>query len=191
MGKDSTETKIDDLLYHVTSIVDKQRKEVHVQAFGFRTKNNGEKQHLMKENWNFFLFDLQFTIITIKILILPQELEKKRNEERVRQKAWEQRHRLGSFRRRAKLPVPADEEGEPSVPTTQSEEQTTTTGPAPTPSPAQQPPSSIPPGQYLRPVYPTTGQLSGRATPGRRLSDVGLATSMLGRYRFMHDLLHS
>lgn len=143
----------------------------------------------MKENWRKkILFDLQFTIITIKILILPQELEKKRNEERVRQKAWEQRHRLGSFRRRAKLPVPADEEAEPSVPTTQSEEQTTTTGPAPTPSPAQQPPSSIPPGQYLRPVYPTTGQLSGRATPGRRLSDVGLATSMLGRYRFMHEL---
>ena len=28
MGKDSTETKIDDLLYHVTSIVDKQRREV-------------------------------------------------------------------------------------------------------------------------------------------------------------------
>ena len=29
MGKDSTETKIDDLLYHVTSIVEKQHREVH------------------------------------------------------------------------------------------------------------------------------------------------------------------
>jgi hypothetical protein len=29
MGQDSTEVKIDDLLYHVTSIVQKQKKEVN------------------------------------------------------------------------------------------------------------------------------------------------------------------
>ncbi|XP_078335085.1 inositol 1,4,5-trisphosphate-gated calcium channel ITPR2-like [Crassostrea virginica] len=136
MGKDSTETKIDDLLYHVTSIVDKQRRE---------------------------------------------ELEKKRNEERIRQKEWEQRHRLGSFRRRAKLPVPADEDTTPSAPTTQGEDQSTQAGVGMASLPAQPPINPPQPGQYLRPVYPTTGQLSGRATPGRRLSDVGLATSMLGR----------
>jgi len=33
MGKDSTETKIDDLLYHVTSIVEKQRREVILRQF--------------------------------------------------------------------------------------------------------------------------------------------------------------
>lgn len=32
-----------------------------------------------------------------------QELEKKRSEERMRQKLWEQKHRLGSFRRKAKI----------------------------------------------------------------------------------------
>ncbi|PVD20342.1 hypothetical protein C0Q70_18496 [Pomacea canaliculata] len=60
MGKDSTETKLDDLLSQVTSIVEKQRME---------------------------------------------ELEKKRHEERMRQKLWEQKHRLGSFRRRTRLPA--------------------------------------------------------------------------------------
>lgn len=34
-----------------------------------------------------------------------QELEKKRHEERMRQKLWEQKHRLGSFRRRTRLPA--------------------------------------------------------------------------------------
>ncbi|XP_071092410.1 inositol 1,4,5-trisphosphate-gated calcium channel ITPR3-like isoform X4 [Haliotis cracherodii] len=63
MGKDSTETKLDDLLYQVTSIVEKQRTE---------------------------------------------ELEKKRREEKMRQKIWEQKHRLGSFRRRARLPGPTE-----------------------------------------------------------------------------------
>lgn len=63
MGKDATETKLDDLLDQVTSIVEKQRKE---------------------------------------------ETEKKRREERMRQKLWEQKHRLGSFRRKAKLPVPRE-----------------------------------------------------------------------------------
>ena len=111
-----------------------------------------------------------------------QELEKKRNEERIRQKEWEQRHRLGSFRRRAKLPVPADEDTTPSAPTTQGEDQSTQAGVGMASLPAQPPINPPQPGQYLRPVYPTTGQLSGRATPGRRLSDVGLATSMLGRY---------
>jgi hypothetical protein len=33
MGKDSTETKIDDLLYHVTSIVEKQRREIILRQF--------------------------------------------------------------------------------------------------------------------------------------------------------------
>ncbi|XP_041375499.1 inositol 1,4,5-trisphosphate receptor type 3-like [Gigantopelta aegis] len=65
MGKDSTETKLDDLLYQVTSIVEKQKFE---------------------------------------------ELEKKRREERLRQKVWEQKHRLSSFRRRANLPKPTDGE---------------------------------------------------------------------------------
>ncbi|XP_076470932.1 inositol 1,4,5-trisphosphate-gated calcium channel ITPR2-like isoform X2 [Babylonia areolata] len=65
MGKDSTETKLDDLLSQVTSIVEKQRME---------------------------------------------ELEKKRREERMRQKLWEQKHRLGSFRRRARLPGAVDTE---------------------------------------------------------------------------------
>eukprot|EP00106_Octopus_bimaculoides_P022967 XP_014790409.1 PREDICTED: inositol 1,4,5-trisphosphate receptor-like protein A [Octopus bimaculoides] len=63
MGKDATETKLDDLLDQVTSIVEKQRRE---------------------------------------------ETEKKRREERMRQKLWEQKHRLGSFRRKAKLPVPRE-----------------------------------------------------------------------------------
>ncbi|KAH9498188.1 hypothetical protein Btru_007916 [Bulinus truncatus] len=63
MGKDATETKLDDLLGQVTSIVEKQRVE---------------------------------------------ELEKKRREERLKQKQWEQKYRLGSFRRRARLPGPAD-----------------------------------------------------------------------------------
>ncbi|ESO91009.1 hypothetical protein LOTGIDRAFT_163525 [Lottia gigantea] len=63
MGKDSTETKLDDLLYQVTTIVEKQRVE---------------------------------------------ELEKKRREERMRQKIWEQKHRLGSFRRKARLPGPTE-----------------------------------------------------------------------------------
>ncbi|XP_055955374.1 inositol 1,4,5-trisphosphate receptor type 1 [Patella vulgata] len=63
MGKDSTESKLDDLLYQVTTIVEKQRVE---------------------------------------------ELEKKRREERMRQKIWEQKHRLGSFRRRARLPGPTE-----------------------------------------------------------------------------------
>lgn len=35
-------------------------------------------------------------------------MEKKRREERMRQKIWEQKHRLGSFRRRAKLPGPTE-----------------------------------------------------------------------------------
>ncbi|GFR59759.1 inositol 1,4,5-trisphosphate receptor type 1 [Elysia marginata] len=70
MGKDATETKLDDLLGQVTSIVEKQRVE---------------------------------------------ELEKKRGEERMKQKQWEQKHRLGSFRRRAKLPGsgPSDGPGGP------------------------------------------------------------------------------
>lgn len=63
MGKDATETKLDDLLGQVTSIVEKQRVE---------------------------------------------ELEKKRREERLKQKQWEQKYRLGSFRRRARLPGPVD-----------------------------------------------------------------------------------
>ncbi|KAK6983451.1 inositol 1 4 5-trisphosphate receptor type 1 [Biomphalaria glabrata] len=63
MGKDATETKLDDLLGQVTSIVEKQRVE---------------------------------------------ELEKKRREERLKQKQWEQKYRLGSFRRRARLPGPPD-----------------------------------------------------------------------------------
>ncbi|XP_060552412.1 inositol 1,4,5-trisphosphate receptor type 2-like [Ruditapes philippinarum] len=53
MGQDSTEVKIDDLLYHVTSIVQKQKKE---------------------------------------------ELEKKRLEEKMRQVAWEERHRMVPIR---------------------------------------------------------------------------------------------
>ncbi|KAK3086885.1 hypothetical protein FSP39_024881 [Pinctada imbricata] len=136
MGKDSTETKIDDLLYHVTSIVEKQRKE---------------------------------------------ELEKKRNEERMRQKVWEQKHRLGSFRRRAKLPTPSDQDPLaplPALSASPADDQQ---------HPGSQPSVPTPPTQYLRPVYPTTGQLSGRTTPSRRYSDVGLATSMLGQSRL--DLL--
>ena len=39
-----------------------------------------------------------------------QELEKKRREERMRQKLWEQKYRLGSFRRRARLPGAVDTE---------------------------------------------------------------------------------
>ncbi|KAK3610323.1 hypothetical protein CHS0354_029792 [Potamilus streckersoni] len=65
MGKDSTETKIDDLLFQVTSIVEKQKRE---------------------------------------------ELERKRREERMRQKVWEQKYRLGSFRRKARLPFPTDQD---------------------------------------------------------------------------------
>ncbi|BFZ19742.1 hypothetical protein BsWGS_22781 [Bradybaena similaris] len=65
MGKDATETKLDDLLGQVTSIVEKQRVE---------------------------------------------ELEKKRCEERLKQKQWEQKHRLSSFRRRARLPGPPDQD---------------------------------------------------------------------------------
>ncbi|CAG2222632.1 unnamed protein product [Mytilus edulis] len=122
MGKDSTETKIDDLLYHVTSIVERQRRE---------------------------------------------ELEKKRSEERVRQKVWEQKHRLGSFRRRAKLPAPA--------------EQDPLTGMIYPQLPGDEPTTQLaPPQQYLKPTYPQSGVLSGRTSP-RRYSDVGLATSMLGR----------
>ncbi|VDI71716.1 Hypothetical predicted protein [Mytilus galloprovincialis] len=122
MGKDSTETKIDDLLYHVTSIVERQRRE---------------------------------------------ELEKKRSEERVRQKVWEQKHRLGSFRRRAKLPAPA--------------EQDPLTGMIYPQLPGDDPTTQLaPPQQYLKPTYPQSGVLSGRTSP-RRYSDVGLATSMLGR----------
>lgn len=95
---------------------------------------------------------------------LLQDLERKRNEERVRQKDWEKKHRLGSFRRRAQLPGPLGQEGV----TTPSQEQT----PGPIPQATT---------QYLRPIYPTTGTLSGRTTPGRRFSDVGLVTSMLGQ----------
>ena len=46
-----------------------------------------------------------FPYTLILYLCFIQELEKKRREERMRQKQWEQRHRLGSFRRKAKLPV--------------------------------------------------------------------------------------
>ena len=113
-------------------------------------------------------------------IFTSQELEKTRNDERLRQKVWEQKHRLGSFRRRAKLPGPADPEQTAALPaaTSQADDQQHT-GP--------QPVVSTPPTQYLRPMYPATGQLSGRTTPSRRYSDVGLATSMLGQSRL--DLL--
>ena len=42
-----------------------------------------------------------------------QELEQKRRDERVKQKQWEQKHRLGSFRRRKGLPGPR--ESDPTI----------------------------------------------------------------------------
>ncbi|XP_021341779.1 inositol 1,4,5-trisphosphate receptor type 2-like [Mizuhopecten yessoensis] len=129
MGKDSTETKIDDLLYHVTSIVEKQRKE---------------------------------------------ELEKKRHEERARQKVWEHKHRLGSFRRRAKLPAPLEKDPLTGLPVTPSQhDDHQSQGAVGQVSPQ-------PPSQYLKPVFPQPTGISGRTTP-RRFSDVGLVTSMLGQ----------
>lgn len=93
-------------------------------------------------------------------------MEKKRSEERVRQKVWEQKHRLGSFRRRAKLPAPS--------------EQDPLTGMLYPHLPGEDPNAPPAPQQYLKPTYPQAGTLSGRSSP-RRYSDVGLATSMLGK----------
>ena len=54
---------------------------------------------------------MQWFKYCIPLVLAPhQELEKKRREERMRQKLWEQKHRLGSFRRRARLPGAVDTE---------------------------------------------------------------------------------
>ena len=50
MGKDSTETKIDDLLYHVTSIVDKQRREVRL------SRQNWTRVYKVRSWMSMFMF---------------------------------------------------------------------------------------------------------------------------------------
>ncbi|KAL4233980.1 hypothetical protein ACF0H5_005635 [Mactra antiquata] len=105
MGQDSTEVKIDDLLYQVTSIVEKQKRE---------------------------------------------ELEKKRLEERMRQKAWEQKHRLGSFRKKA-----SEKSSEDILSAVQQEDQDTTQRPDTHHLPIESPPQGLSPNFSRRPSVST------------------------------------
>ena len=64
MGQDSTEVKIDDLLYHVTSIVQKQKKEV-------RTLHDQTQKNEMIFDSNFYhTKNVHYCFFTAYILLL-------------------------------------------------------------------------------------------------------------------------
>jgi hypothetical protein len=84
----------------------------------------------------------------------------------MKQKLWEQKHRLGSFRRRAKLPAPR--ETDPLMAALSPERYTTFTD-----QPLQPVPST--------PQFPPLGSVSLLQASGRRLSDAGILRSDLFR----------
>lgn len=97
---------------------------------------------------------------------------------------WEQKHRLGSFRRRAKLPAPLEKDPLTGLPLTPSHQED------PPHSRDMDQISPFPPTQYLKPTFPQPTGLGGRTTP-RRFSDVGLVTSMLGQRSDMYTPMPS